>query len=242
MQNELSLIHQPAVLEPSEFQPKLSSSYKVYNSLMDEKHPKRGCFFGGRTVYGDVTIDGRQYMAYSTPVFAYLAYSDTISVVGEKEMTIEYSEGVTTSFTGDIKAKITFDAGINLVNTKSEIELGFSASVAWSSTKKTTEKTKFQDGTYNLYQIAFVYAQQVVGAWDQCHKLFDYSVGEKLPNSTSEKLDLIYFIGLNTNKIKTIKENPKTPLSWNDIQTMLVNSCAQKQDLFSFDFQNALRY
>lgn len=241
MQHELSLIHQPAIRDPSEFQPKLSSSYKVYNRLMDEKDPKRGCFVGGETVYGDVTIGGSRYMAYSTPVFAYLAYFDTISIVGEKEKTIEYSEGVTASFTGDIKTKITFDAGINLVNTSSEIELGFSASVAWSSTTKTTEKTTLKDGTYNLYQIAFVYAQQVVGAWDQCHKFFDYSVGAKSPNSTSGS-DLIYFIALNTNKIKTIGKNPKTPLSWNDIQTMLVNSCAREQNLFSFDFQNASRY
>lgn len=203
------------------------------DNYLNSLNPLPACWVEGDTVYGDVYIGDQNWGTYTRPIFAYLRYVDRYPVPSGSTVqhTFTKTRGFTYSFTESINMKYSVSANIDIVNASSEIDVGFSASQAWSEgTSETWSASLKGPATFYAYQIVLVYAHCATSAWGKCHSGFPHARASQLIDGW--RTDMYYLSAIGKNETLTIT-NPVTPLTWDQVQQYILYD---NWNAWSFDY------
>jgi len=221
--------------------PTKKNMHEITNYLADHSDPHDGCWVTGETASGNCKIKGKPWVTLTTPVFAYLAWTDFKSLPkgAESEVSVSVQEGFTKEFTTELKATYSVDAKIEIVNVKSELQLSFTDKNSWSSTTTTSEKITLKGGdngeVYNIYQVVLVYANYSINAATACKGSFSHC------KTLFLKDGLLFLSAVNTSYRAYI---PKKKTKSTGIQDLALNNYIMETNSgkFSFNKDKPYRY
>lgn len=220
------LRHQkPAVVAPNIVTGQLNSTSYPWamggdfgiDLCLKNQDPPPGCWVDGETVYGDIYIKTQNWGTYTRPIFAYLKYVNTYTHPSgaSQQYTTAQTVGLTETFTKELKASYSVGANIDLVNTGSSIETGFSKSSSWSQQTTQSWTTALQGpATFYIYQVALVYAHCATTAGKSCASSFKY---QRTRVINDWRTDLYYLSSISKNDMVLLSK-PLIPLSWDQVQ------------------------
>ncbi|XXX80285.1 monalysin family beta-barrel pore-forming toxin [Sorangium sp. So ce134] len=200
----------------SDTYPWAEGNFQIDNYLKS-LNPQKACWLIGDTVYGPVYIGDETWGTYTRPIFAYLEYVDRYPLPNGETVTHNFVQraGFTSSFTESVNVGYSVSDQIDLVNVTSNINVGFSATQAWSKETEESWTVALQGpGTFYAYQIVLVYAHRATMLGNKYPHAFKY---QRQNQVNSHRMDIYYLSAIHM-KDEIAITNPITPLTWDQVQ------------------------
>lgn len=198
-----------------------------------------GCWVNGKTVYGDVAIDGQVWGTYTRPVFAYLEPFEVLDydTAWNKPPLLEFATGHSARFMREASVSYSVPCAIERVNSLSALFTGYNREVAWGAPGACKAPVPLhKSGSYAVYQLYLVYAHCATSAGTLQGSPFRTC----LRASMSGRDDLFYLSAIATRQhiVKPV-DKAIAPLVWEDIQReVLLNGykAASNTGTWAFDY------